>query len=365
MPRILLLPLLILAGLGMSASTHAQDTPAGTSVTVIGHRGASALRPEHTLAAYAKAIADGADFIEPDLVPTRDGVLVARHENEIGGTTDVARHPQFAARRTTRVIDGATVSGWFSEDFTLAELKTLHARERLPQLRGTAYDGQFQIPTLDEIIEFVAAEASARGRVIGLIPEIKHPTYFQQRGLAMEPRVLAVLRAHAYTRSAPVVIQSFEIANLQALRQALGTESGNIQLLQLIGGPDERPGDVLARGEDLRYADMLRPEGLRRIAGYAQILGPHLRSIVPLTADGRLDTPTSLVEDAHAAGLKVQPYTFRAENYFLPPALRTGTALEKVNAAGSIAEIRAFLAAGIDGFFTDDPAIGRQAVDAR
>lgn len=181
----------------------------------------------------------------------------------------------------------------------------------------------------------------------------------------MEPRLLAVLRAHAYTRHAPVVIQSFEIANLQALRQALGHEAGNIRLLQLIGDPGERPGDVLARGEDLRYADMLRPQGLRRIAEYAQILGPHLRSILPLTADGALGAPTSLVDDAHAAGLKVQPYTFRAENHFLPPALRSATGADKVNAAGSITEIRAFLAAGIDGFFTDDPAIGRQAVDAR
>ena len=361
MSRIAFLPLL--ACMILAAAAHAQDASPGGRVLVIGHRGASALRPEHTLAAYAQAIADGADFIEPDLVSTRDGVLVARHENEIGSTTDVAQHPEFAARRTTRSIDGVAVEGWFSEDFTLAELKTLRARERLPQLRGSAYDGQFQIATLEEIIEFTAAEAAARGRVIGLIPEVKHSTHFQQRGLAMETRLLATLDAHAYTRTAPVVIQSFEVANLQALHRALGQNHRNIQLLQLTGAPDERPGDVLARGETLRYADMLRPQGLRHIAGYAQILGPNTRSIIPLTAEDRLGQPTSLVQDAHEAGLKVQPYTFRPENTFLPAELRQGDDPATRSSTGSVVEIRRHLDAGIDGFFTDDPAIGREAVD--
>ncbi|TAL89859.1 MAG: glycerophosphodiester phosphodiesterase, partial [Rhodanobacter sp.] len=192
--------------------THShREKPRASQVLVIGHRGAPAWRPEHTLASYARAIVDGADFIEPDLVMTRDGVLVARHENEIGGTTDVASHRGFASRKATKIIDGNAVSGWFTEDFTLAELKTLRARERLPRLRGTQHDGEFQIVTLQEIIDFVAAESTLAGRPLGLIPEIKHGTYFQTIGLPMEDRLLATLAAHAYTRTAPVEIQSFEI----------------------------------------------------------------------------------------------------------------------------------------------------------
>jgi glycerophosphoryl diester phosphodiesterase len=354
--------LTLLACMNPTRAAERMLLPTGKAL-VIGHRGASALRPEHTLASYARAIADGADFIEPDLVPTRDGALVSRHENEIGGTTDVAAHPQFASRRTTRTIDGQAITGWFSEDFTLAELKTLRARERLPQLRGTAFDGQFQVVTLEEIIDFTAAESAARGRVIGLIPEIKHASYFRQRGLAMERKLLDVLAAHAYTRSAPVVIQSFEVANLRQLHAWLGRDHPNVQLLQLTGAPEEKPGDVLAAGGTLTYADMLAPAGLRAVARYAQILGPNLRSVIPLDAQQDLGTPSSLVRDAHAAGLKVEPYTFRPENYFLPRDKRQGDAPVARHDAGSIAEMRAFLDAGIDGFFTDDPALGRAAVD--
>jgi glycerophosphoryl diester phosphodiesterase len=332
---------------------------------VIGHRGASALRPEHTLASYAKAIEDGADFIEPDLVSTKDGVLVSRHENEIGGTTDVAARPEFAARKTAKTIDGHSVTGWFTEDFTLAELKTLRARERLPQLRGTAHDGQFQIITLEEIIDFTAAEAAARGRMIGVIPEIKHPTYFQQHGLAMEAKVLATLQAHAYTRSAPVVIQSFEVANLRQLHALLGTAHPNIRLLQLISAPDERPADVMAAGGKTTYADMLTPAGLKAIAQYAQILGPANRTLLPLDAQGGLGKPNGIIANAHTAGLKVLPYTFRPENAFLPKDLQRGLDQANRSEDGSVAEMRAFIAAGVDGFFTDDPALGRQAADAR
>lgn len=355
--------------LTLSFSAMAQSTPLKPLPTdrplVIGHRGASALRPEHTLAAYAKAIDDGADFIEPDLVSTRDGVLVSRHENEIGGTTDVADHPEFASRRTTKTIDGHAITGWFTEDFTLAELKTLRARERLPQLRGTAYDGQFQIVTLEELIDFTAAEATARGRVIGLIPEIKHPTYFQQQGLAMEAKLLATLQAHAYTRSAPVVIQSFEVDNLKRLHALLGNAHPNIRLLQLISAPDERPGDVMAAGGKTTYAQMLTPAGLKTIAQYAQILGPATRTLLPLDAQGRLGQPNEIIAAAHAAGLQVQPYTFRPENTFLPKDLQHGQDQAARNADGSVKEMRAFIAAGVDGFFTDDPALGRKAVDAR
>ncbi|WP_200894014.1 glycerophosphodiester phosphodiesterase [Xanthomonas sp. MUS 060] len=328
---------------------------------VIGHRGASALRPEHTLASYAKAIADGADYIEPDLVSTKDGVLVARHENEIGGTTDVATHPEFAARKTVKQIDGQRVEGWFTEDFTLAELKTLRARERLPQLRSNAFDDQFQLPTLEEIIDFTAAESATHGRLIGLIPEIKHGTYFRTHGLAMEDTLLKTLDAHAYTRRAPVVIQSFEIGNLKALHRALGRTHPNVRLVQLLGDPQARPGDHLDDGPT--YAQMSTAQGLRAIAKYAQLVSPNLRAIVPVEANGSLAAPTAFVADAHAAGLQVVPYTFRAENTFLPKQLQDTRGPAAMNVAGSIAEMHALLSAGIDGFFTDDPAVGRAAVD--
>ena len=335
--------------------------PPAAKASVYAHRGASALLPEHTLAAYAQAISDGADYIEPDLVMTRDGVLVARHENEIGGTTDVASHPEFAGRRTTRLIDGQQVEGWFTEDFTLAELKTLFVRERLPQLRSTAFDGQFRIATFDEILTFLVQQAGRASRGIGLVPEIKHPTYFQSIGLPMEDKVLAALRGNAYTNVAPVTIQSFETANLRALRDKIGRQS-NIRLLQLIGKGDARPADIVRAGGTTTYAQMLTSDGLKEIASYADGIGPELRSIIPLDATGALGTPTMLVRDAHAAGLMVVPYTFRPENSFLAGNLRRGAANAR-NPEGSIAEIRAYLDTGIDAFFTDDPALGRRAVD--
>ncbi|MGV8941084.1 MAG: glycerophosphodiester phosphodiesterase [Lysobacter sp.] len=343
--------------------------PLASRVRVIAHRGASALRPEHTLAAYGRAIADGADFIEPDLVMTRDGVMVARHENEIGRTTDVASHPGFAARKTDKLIDGNVVRGWFSEDFTVAELKTLRARERLPRWRGTVYDGEFCVPTLVEIIDFVAAQATACGRSIGIIPEIKRSTYFRQLGLPMEDPLLAALAAHAYTRTAPVEIQSFEIGNLKYLRErigAVGQENsgrGNLRLLQLLDASTRQPYDVIDAGGMLDYAQMMTPAGLGEIASYADAIGPDARAVIPLTPAGALGTPTALVADAHAAGLEVHAYTFRPENAFLPRELWLGDDPGTRNEAGSITEIRACLDAGIDGFFTDDPAVGRKALD--
>ncbi|WXF83191.1 glycerophosphodiester phosphodiesterase [Xanthomonas translucens pv. undulosa] len=358
-------PLVWVLGCSMALSSLTAAAEAAAPGTrkplVIGHRGASALRPEHTLASYAKAIADGADFIEPDLVSTKDGALLARHENEIGATTDVAAHPEFAARKTVKQIDGRRVEGWFSEDFTLGELKTLRARERLPQLRSTAFDGQFQLLTFDEIIDFAAAESATRGRPIGLIPEIKHGTYFQSLGLAMEDKVLATLDAHAYTRSAPVIVQSFEIGNLHYLHRKLGDSHPNVRLVQLLGDPKERPGDQLRDGPT--YAQMGSAQGLRAIAKYAQLVSPSLRTIIPVDADGALSAPSAFIADAHAAGLQVVPYTFRPENYFLPKHLQDARGPAAVNAAGSIAEMHAFIAAGVDAFFTDDPALGRAAVD--
>lgn len=345
-------------------SIHAEQArPLAARVLVIGHRGASALRPEHTLASYAVAIKDGADFVEPDLVSTKDGVLVVRHENEISGTTDVAQHPEFASRRTTKTVDGVEITGWFTEDFTLAELKTLRARERLADIRkaNTAYDGQFTVPTLEEMIEFVAAESSARGRVIGMIPEIKHSTYFRGIGLPMEDKLLAVLAAHAYTRTAPVEIQSFEIGNLKYIHEKLGKSHPNVRLLQLMGGETDHVPDQ----PDMTYGQMMSPKGLKAVATYADAIGPATRSIIPLGKDGKLAPVAPLVHDAHEVGLEVHPYTFRPENHFLAADFRNDAGDAARNEEGSVKEIRAYLATGIDAFFTDDPTLGRKAVDAR
>lgn len=344
-------------------TTPARELPIAAQVLVIAHRGASAWRPEHTLAAYAKAITDGADFIEPDLVMTRDGVPVARHGNEIGSTTDVAEHRAFASRRTRKRIDGDLIEGWFVEDFSLAELKRLRARERLPHLRGSRYDGMFEIPTLEEIIDFLAVQAEVQGRTVGIIPELKHGSYSRRIGLPMEDRVLAILAAHHYTRHAPVELQSFEIGNLRYLRSRLGPKRANIRLLQLIDDDHSQPADVQAVDGTLSYAQMLTPAGLRRIATYADAVGPPMRMVIPLDAAGRLAPPTTLVRDAHEAGLQVQPYTFRPENIFIAGDFRDDGAPEACNEAGSVAEIRAYLDAGIDGFFTDDPGLGRKALE--
>ncbi len=335
------------------------------AVEVIGHRGACALRPEHTLGAYAQAIAAGADYVEPDLVISRDGVLIVRHENEISETTDVRRHPEFAARRATKLIDGRALTGWFTEDFTLAELKTLRAIERLPQVRpqNTAYDGQFEVLAFDEFIAFVAAEAARSGRLIGMAPEIKHSTYFASLGLPMEVRVVSALQAQDYARGAPVIIQSFEVANLRYLREALGRPA-NVRLMQLLGAPEVRPADVAATRGDLTYARMTSLDGLREVARYADIVAPSSRQIIPLGDDGRLGVPTGLVDEAHAAALQVHAWTFRPENRYLAGDFQDEGEPDSRNPEGSVAEITRYLRAGLDGFFTDDPALGRRATRA-
>jgi glycerophosphoryl diester phosphodiesterase len=316
---------------------------------VIGHRGASGYRPEHTLAAYRLAIDMGADYVEPDLVSTKDHVLVARHENEIGGTTDVAAHPEFATRRTTKTIDGVEVTGWFTEDFTLAELRTLRARERLPDLRpdNTVFDGLYQVPTFQEVIDL------AKRAGVGIYPETKHPTYFDSIGLSLEEPLVATLDANGYRGPrAPVFIQSFETANLKELNRL--TRVPLAQLLDATG----RPYDFVVAGDPRTYADLATPAGLEEIAGYADGVGVNKNLIVPRDADQNLLDPTSLVRDAHRAGLAVHAWTFRNENNFLPADFRQGNPASPIylGATGDApAEYRLFFRLGVDGLFSDNP----------
>ena len=346
----------------MAADARAAAPPAAT--LVIAHRGASGYRPEHTLAAYALALDLGADYVEPDLVLTRDGVFIARHENALAvvddasgavieATTNVHTLPRFADRRATKTIDGKRLTGWFSEDFTLAEIKSLRARERIPRERpgNRAYDDQFEISTLQEVIELAQAKSAALGRTIGIYPETKHPSYHASIGLPMEDRLVAVLRANGWDRAdAPVFIQSFEVANLRYLASI--TSVRRVQLLAARG----KPWDFELAGDPRAYADLATAAGLQEIARYAQGVGPHKSWVVTSGPNGRLGTPTRFVADAHAAGLVVHPWTFRAENAFLPADLRRG---KRVSDHGDArAEILAFLRTGIDGFFTDHADVG-------
>ena len=311
------------------------------ALLIIAHRGASGERPEHTRMAYERAVDQGADVIEPDLVMSRDGVLVVRHENEIGGTTDVADHPEFAARRTTKTIDGQNVTGWFTEDFDWAELQTLRARERLPDLRpaNTAFDGREPILTFEQVLEIARAATARTGRVIGVAPELKHPSWFAAIGLPMEDVFVDVLERHGLTGAdAPVIVQCFEVGTLEHLRARLATP-----LLQLIagdGGPADRPG--------LTYAALTTPEGLAQVATWADWIGADTALIEPQPG-----AATSLIADAHAAGLKVAAWTFRAENVFLPPADRIG---DDPAGHGRLRErLARFAAYGLDAAFMDQP----------
>ena len=315
---------------------------------VIGHRGASGYRPEHTLASYTLAIEMGADYIEPDLVSTKNHVLVARHENDITQTTDVADHPEFADRRTTKTIDGVEHTGWFTEDFTLAELRTLRAKERLPDLRpaNTAFDGLYQVPTFQEVIDL------AKRAGVGIYPETKHPTYFDSIGLSLEEPLLATLRANGLDRpGAKVFIQSFETANLKELNGK--TRLPLVQLIDAVGAPY----DLVVAGDPRTYADLATPAGLAEIATYADGIGPSKDLIVPRDSAGNLLEPTSLVRDAHRAGLVVHPWTFRRENSFLPLDFRQGNPAspEFLRAPGDLpAELRLFFRLGVDGVFSDN-----------
>lgn len=352
--------LVLAAGLPtLTGGATADPKDASVGALIFGHRGASGYRPEHTLESYALAIRLGADVIEPDLVSTKDGVLVARHENEIGGTTDV--EDKFPERRTTKSIDGRNVTGWFTEDFLLAELRTLRAEERLPLVRDESkiLDGRYPIPTLDEVLALARAAGKASQRTIGVAPETKHPTYFDSIGLSLEEPLLADLREAGLDKAkSPVFVQSFEEANLRDLRR-LGAKVALVQLTSASG----RPYDHVATGDPQTYADMTSPAGLAEVAQYADVLGPDKSQILPRDGQGRTGSPTTLVADAHAAGLQVVPYTVRAENQFLPVQYRSSS---DPNAFGDVfAELRDLFATGIDGVFIDQPELGVLARDER
>jgi glycerophosphoryl diester phosphodiesterase len=345
-----------MAGPAPAAKKH--DRPSKGEPLVIAHRGASGYRPEHTLAAYALGARLGADYVEPDLVSTKDGVLVARHENEISGTTDVADHPEFASRRTTKTIDGVSLTGWFTEDFTLAELKTLRAKERIPDLRqrNTIYDGRYPVPTLQEVIDLTRRLSRELGRPIGIYPETKHPTYFRTIGLALEEPLVRVLRRNRLDgRKAKVFVQSFEVSNLKALDREI-----DVPLVQLYSTATTRPFDFVVDGDPRTYGDLATPAGLREVARYADGAGPSKDYIVPRDASGRSLPPTSFVRDAHRAGLKVHPYTFRNENTFLPLELRSSA--DPAEYGDAFSEYEQFFGLGVDGLFSDN---ADTAVEAR
>ncbi|MFG1705856.1 glycerophosphodiester phosphodiesterase [Nonomuraea sp. M3C6] len=349
----------VLAG-GTVAVVLVQTPPAtaerrGQAPIVVGHRGASAHRPEHTLLSYEAAIAMGADYIEPDLVSTKDHVLVARHENEISGTTDVAAHPEFAARRATKTVDGVAVTGWFTEDFTLAELKTLRAKERVPDLRpdNTAFDGLAEIPTFEEVVKLALQHG------VGVYPETKHPTYFDSIGLSLEEPLLDLLNRY-HVRKA--YIQSFETANLRELRSK--TRLPLVQLITATGAPY----DWVASGSTRTYDDMVKPDGLREVARYANGIGVDTRRVVPVDAAGKTLEPTTLVADAHRRQLDVVVWTIRNENSQLPADYRLGNPASPAypRATGNVMGwLSRLLELGIDGAFCDDPAMGRAVVAQR
>jgi glycerophosphoryl diester phosphodiesterase len=317
---------------------------AGAVPLIIAHRGASGHRPEHTLAAYELAIEMGADYVEPDLVRTRDGVLVARHENEISATTDAAA--RFPERRTTKVVDGNPVTGWFVEDFSLAELRTLRAVERLP-FRSHAYDGRYPVPTFEEVLDLVQRASRERGRPVGVYPELKHPSYFRALGLPLEePLVAALDRRGLSTAESPVFVQSFEPGSLRRLRGMTGVRL--VQLVDAEGAPYDDGGPEGARG----YAAMVTPEGLRAVAAYADAVGLNKRLVVPSRPDGSLAAPTGTVAEAHRAGLLVHAWTLRRDSVFLAPEYE----------GDALAEWRQFAALGVDGMFGDFPDDGVRAL---
>ncbi|MFJ5033758.1 glycerophosphodiester phosphodiesterase [Streptomyces sp. NPDC088560] len=349
------------AVLGVPGAAAAVQTrsarPAGRGLkslpvpTIIGHRGTSGYRPEHTFGSYDLALDLGADVVEAgDLVPTKDGHLVCRHEPEIGGTTDVADHPEFADRRTTKTLDGVATTGWFTEDFTLAELKTLRAIERIPANRphNTLYNGRWEIPTFEEVLKWQDEQTRKRGKQVWIYPETKHPTYFRGLGLGLEERVAKLLAKYGKDgRNAPVILQSFEPTSIQRLNRLVDNP-----LVVLLSSADSRPYDFVEAGDPRTVADLITAKGLRELAGYAQGIGPTLDLVIPKNADGTLGEPTTLVRDAHKVGLVLHPYTMRNENPFLPAEYRRGSAADAYG--DPFGAFRTYFATGIDGVFTDN-----------
>lgn len=369
------------------AACGGSDSPSyptlnGDTPLVIGHRGASGYRPDHTLESYKLAIDMGADFIEPDLVATKDGVLVARHEPNITGTTDVATRPEFASRKTTKNVDGVNEEGWFVSDFTLAELKTLRAVQPLSD-RDQSFNGKFQIPTFEEVLDLAKAEGTKAGRTVGVYPETKHPTYHAKLGLPLEDRLLAVLAKYGYTtKASPVIVQSFEVSNLKYLRSKT-----QVRLVQLVDANDvnadgsmdltapyDKPYDFAVAGDSRTFASLLTPAGLKEIKTYADGIGPWKPYLIPskqvdankdgkpddLNGDGKIDErdrvmmpATSVVKDAHAAGLFVHAYTFRNEAKRLASDFK----------GDPKAEYKLFFNLGVDGVFSDFTDTAKAARD--
>ncbi|WP_150047537.1 MULTISPECIES: glycerophosphodiester phosphodiesterase [Methylomonas] len=369
----------IAASLIMQTPAQAHERHShGHQPVVIGHRGAAGYRPEHTIAGYTLAIEMGVDFIEPDLVLTKDGEMIARHEPMIGSTTDVADHPEFAERKTTRMVDGVAYDDWFASDFTLAEIKTLRAKERLPQLRpaNTAYDGLYQIPTLDEVIALAKQKSRESGRIVGIYPEIKHSTFhaglFGQH--VFENKLLRKLhREYGNSACAPVYIQSFEVSNLQYLSKLT-----RIPLVQLIDADDvnpdgsmslvapyRQPYDFVVAGDSRSFADLLSPQGLRFVKRYADAIGPWKPYLLKTVDDGvdrngdgkltindrRVEGSTGVIENAHAVGLKVHTWTFRNDS--------SGYGFSDPQA-----EMTYYFDLGVDGLFTDFADTGVAAREA-
>lgn len=373
------------AALALAACGGSDDGPPtlqGDKALVIGHRGAAGYLPDHTLEGYKKAIEMGADFIEPDLVATQDGVLIARHEPNITATTDVAQRPEFAGRKTKKTVDGVQEEGWFASDFTLAEIKTLRAIQPLSD-RDPSFNGRFQIPTLDEVLDLAKAEGAKAGRTVGVYPETKHPTYHANLGLALEDRLLATLARYGYTgKDAPVIVQSFEVSNLKYLRGKT-----QVRLVQLVDANDvnadgsidltapyDKPYDFAVAGDARTFASLLTPAGLKEVKTYADGIGPWKPYLIPskqvdanndgkpddLNGDGLIDerdrvmmAPTDVVQNAHAAGLFVHAYTFRSEPKRLASDFK----------GDPQAEYRLFYRLGVDGVFSDFPDQAKAARD--
>jgi glycerophosphoryl diester phosphodiesterase len=347
------------AALGVTGTAHAEGRRARTGghgrhalpvPAVIGHRGTAGYRPEHTFGSYELALEMGADLIEQDVVPTSDGHLVCRHENDITHTTDVADHPEFASRRTTKTVDGNKLTGWFTEDFTLAELKTLRAVERLPDVRqhNTLYDGRWDVPLFEDVLRWADEQGRRRGKPVWLYVETKHPTYFRGIGLELEKRLARLLRRYGRDKAhSPIFLQSFEPSSIQQLARLVDSPG-----VVLLGAADSQPWDFHVAGDPRTVADLITPEGLKEIAGYAAGIGPTRDLIIPPKDDGSLGEPTTLVADAHAQGLVLHPYTMRNENTFLPTEFRRGDDPDAYGDAFGC--FRAFFETGIDGVFTDN-----------